>query len=373
MAYYRAEMKRISRTSGGSSVAAAAYRLGDRLKDERTGEIHDYTRKRGVEASGTLLPKDAPDWDAERLWNEAEKKEKRADSLLAKEFECAIPRELDEQQRRELTETFIREEINSRGLAASYGIHRTPASDGGDNPHVHIQITTRQLHENGFDAKKDQFIAPTSGAKKKGQYVADEALETFRERWEHHTNEALCAAGSAERVDCRSYEDQGVNKKPGVHLGKDAWHMEQKGIRTRLGDHVRTVNFENHVRGFIADSDSAPAPAAASSDDLAQPDSEWSMATGKGKRQRMNSQDRRDMNRTGKAETVISNAALTEGYTNRDFFDRMDKLRDKAVEDHEERNRARETKNAQTEKSFQEAVERSRTKRSVDKQREPEL
>lgn len=370
MALYRAEMKRVSRTNGGSAVAAAAYRLGERFKDERTDQIHNYTRKRGIEASGTLLPQGAPDWDAERLWNEAEKKERRADSLLAKEFECALPRELDEQQRRELTEAFIKEEINSRGLAASYGIHQTPASDGGTNPHVHILISTRQLGEDGFAAKKDQFIAPTSGAKKKGQYVADEALETFRERWEHHTNEALCAAGSSERVDCRSYEDQGSEKKPGVHLGKDAWNMEQKGMRTRLGDHVRQVNFENHVRGFIDNTGDA-APAQASADEIEQPASEWNMATGKS--ERMNRQDWRDMNRTSRAETVLSTAALSDGYTNRDYFDRMDKLRDQAVEDHEARNRQRNSGAPQTERSFREAVERSRAKSSNEKQPEREV
>lgn len=374
MALYRAELKRISRADGSSAVGAAAYRTGTRLKDDRTDRIYNYAHRNGVEASGTLLPKDAPDWDTGQLWNEAEKAEKRKDALVAKEFQCAIPRELDEAQRKELVENFVRDEINARGLAASYGIHQTEANDGGTNPHVHILISTRQLGEDGFDKKKDQFIAPTSGAKQKGKYVCDEALETFRERWEHHTNEALAAAGSSERVDCRSYADQGLDKKPGVHMGKDAWAMEQKGIRTRLGDQARTIAFENGIQQYMQKpGEDGAAGYNAAAEGINEPGSEWSMATGKGKKkERMNRQDWRDMNRTGKAETVLSTAALTEGYTNRDYYDRMDKLRDKAVEDHEARNRAREEKAPQTKRAFQEAVERSRA-RSADKQREPEL
>ncbi|WP_264986373.1 MobA/MobL family protein, partial [Komagataeibacter swingsii] len=50
MALYRAETKPISRKDGRSAVAAAAYRSGASLVDDRTGNAHDYTRRRGVVA-----------------------------------------------------------------------------------------------------------------------------------------------------------------------------------------------------------------------------------------------------------------------------------------------------------------------------------
>jgi hypothetical protein len=374
MALYRAELRRISRADGGSAVGAAAYRTGTRLKDERGDRTYNYANRHGVEASGTMLPKDAPDWDTGRLWNEAEKAEKRKDALVAKEFECAIPRELDETQRKELVENFVRNEVNARGLAASYGIHQTEANDGGTNPHVHILITTRQLGEDGFDKKKDQFIAPTSGAKQKGKYVCDEALETFRERWEYHTNEALAAAGSSERVDCRSYADQGLDKKPGIHMGKDAWYLEQHGVRTDKGNYNRQIAYENRVNEFIQKPDDSGEGAAQypSSQAFAESRTEWNMATGRKGRKRESGakQDWRDMNRTSRTETALSTAALTDGYTNNDYYERMEKNRQQALEHHEQQNIARQQKTEQSERSFQEAVERSREKTQS---RTPEL
>jgi hypothetical protein len=388
MAIYHARLQRISRASGASAIGAASYRLGNRMHDERTDKTYNYERKRGVEASGTMLPKDAPDWDAERLWNEAEKSEKRKDATVAKEFEVAIPRELNEQQRKELVENFVRDEVNSRGLAASYGIHCTQANDGGENPHAHILITTRHLGEDGFDKKKDQFIAPTSGAKKGGKYVCDDALETFRERWEYHTNEALTAAGSSERIDCRSYEDQGIDKKPGVHMGKDAWNLEQKGVRTDLGNYNRNIAYENRLQQFTTNSDDGSGTASyPSSAAFTENQTEWNMATGGNKKKRPvrdagTLQDFRDMNRSSKAETVLSTAAITDGYTNKDYYERMEKNREKAVETRELENKARVERNEktgnfskenttpQTDRSFQDAVERSRAE---SKDRTPEL
>lgn len=45
MAIYHLSMKIISRNSGYSAVASAAYRSGSLMLDERTGLTHDYTRK----------------------------------------------------------------------------------------------------------------------------------------------------------------------------------------------------------------------------------------------------------------------------------------------------------------------------------------
>ncbi len=47
MAIYHLSMKIISRSSGYSAVASAAYRSGSLMLDERTGLTHDYTRKSG--------------------------------------------------------------------------------------------------------------------------------------------------------------------------------------------------------------------------------------------------------------------------------------------------------------------------------------
>src|SRR3546814_1505021 len=79
MASFHLAVKAIGRSAGRSATAAAAYRAGVEITDERTGLVHDYTRKQGVEHSELMLPTDAPEWaaDRERLWNAAELAETR--------------------------------------------------------------------------------------------------------------------------------------------------------------------------------------------------------------------------------------------------------------------------------------------------------
>ncbi len=60
MAIYHLSMKIISRSSGYSAVASAAYRSGSLMLDERTGLTHDYTRKSGVAEAVILTPATAP-------------------------------------------------------------------------------------------------------------------------------------------------------------------------------------------------------------------------------------------------------------------------------------------------------------------------
>ncbi|MDK4635467.1 MobA/MobL family protein, partial [Kingella kingae] len=49
MAIYHCSAHNIARSSGRTTTASAAYRAAEKIKDERTGILHDYTRKQGVE------------------------------------------------------------------------------------------------------------------------------------------------------------------------------------------------------------------------------------------------------------------------------------------------------------------------------------
>ena len=51
--------------------------------------------------------------------------------------------------------------------------------------------------------------------------------------------------GQAERVDHRSYERQGIDQIPTVHLGTAAFQMEKRGIRTERGDLNREIELTN--------------------------------------------------------------------------------------------------------------------------------
>ncbi|GCJ84858.1 conjugal transfer protein [Escherichia coli] len=227
MAIYHLSMKILSRSKGYSAVASAAYRAGEKILDERTGVIHDYTRKNGVASAVILTPANAPAWCANRaeLWNAVEKAERRKNSQLAREFELAIPRELTQDAARETVLNFVRENFVSRGMIADVAFHNL----GGSNPHAHIMLSMRAITPDGFGEKVREWNDWTHA-------------ETWRGSWADHANRALANAGYQEEIDHRSYERQGVEKTPGIHLGKSACAMEKWGIETERGEQNRLIN-----------------------------------------------------------------------------------------------------------------------------------
>jgi MobA/MobL family protein len=102
MASYHFSVQIISRSAGQSSVAAAAYRAGERLKEQRSGKIHDYSKRRGVVSAEILLPRGAANFlgDRSALWSYVERLEGRRDAQLAREINLALPHELDANARR---------------------------------------------------------------------------------------------------------------------------------------------------------------------------------------------------------------------------------------------------------------------------------
>ena len=178
MAIYHLSVKTISRSAGRSATAAAAYRAGVEITDERTGEIHDYTRKGGVESAELVLPAGAPEWAADRaaLWNAAEQAETRKNSTVAREFEIALPEELSPAERARLARDFARELVERHGCAADVCIH-APGKEGDNrNHHAHILLSTRRLGPEGFTEKTreldDQKTGPQMGSIQKTEFKA---------------------------------------------------------------------------------------------------------------------------------------------------------------------------------------------------------
>lgn len=225
MAIYHLSVKTISRSAGRSATAAAAYRAGEKITDERTGEIHDYTRKGGVESAELVLPEGAPEWAADRgqLWNAAEQAEKRKNSTVAREFEVALPAELSAEDRKQLAHDFARELVERYRLVADVAIHAPGREGDNRNHHAHILCTTRSLEAEGFTAKTRELDDLKTGA-----------VKEWRERWADLTNAALERAGVAERIDHRSNAARGIEAEPSQHLGPAA-----TGIERRTGEPSR--------------------------------------------------------------------------------------------------------------------------------------
>lgn len=221
MAIYHLSVKAISRSAGRSATAAAAYRAGVEIADERTGEIHDYTRKGGVESADLVLPQGAPDWakDRAKLWNAAERAEKRKDACVAREFEVALPAELAPAERRRLALDFAQEMANREGCAVDVALHAPSPHGDQRNYHAHILRTTRRVEADGLGAKLD--------TEKEGRKRRDD-LEAVRARWADLTNQRLREAGIEARVDHRSHAERGLETTPTFHLGPAATDYERR-------------------------------------------------------------------------------------------------------------------------------------------------
>ena len=235
MAIFHLSVKTISRSAGRSATAAAAYRAGVEITDERTGEIHDYTRKGGVESAAIILPDNAPDWarDRAQLWNAAEQAEKRKNSTVAREFEIALPAELSPAEREKLAHDFARELVKRHGCAADVAIH-APGKEGDNrNHHAHILLSTRRLEADGFTEKTREL-----DDQKTGKVIVTE----WRERFAQLQNERLREAGHSVQVDHRSLEAQGIEREATRHLGPTATAIER---RTGQPSHKRQQHNED--------------------------------------------------------------------------------------------------------------------------------
>ena len=236
MAIYHLSVKPISRTDGRSATAAAAYRAAIQISDTRTGKLHDYRRKQGVVSAVLLVPEAAPKWahDRSQVWNAAEIAEVRKNATVAREFEIALPAELNDLQRQQLAHEFAQELVNQHGCIADVAIHQP--SGGGDqrNHHAHILLSTRRLGPEGFTDKTRELDDYSSGPK---------WVHKWRERYAQLQNRYLQQAGCEVRVDHRSYQNQGVDVLPSCHLGPSATAYER---RTSLPSQKR-LNWEEHA------------------------------------------------------------------------------------------------------------------------------
>lgn len=330
MAIYHLHAQMISRSSGRSAVAAAAYRSGDTLTNEYDGVTHDYSEKYNIEYTEIILPDHAPAAYKDRsvLWNAVESSEKNSNAQLAREIEVALPEELSLEEQKALVREYCKTNFVSQGMIADFAIHNPPLMDGKkhpldtegnrtsdpdkmiyQNPHCHIMLTVRPIDENGkWESKsKQQYVcvrdtdsgretekftaedfnkAQDEGWQKQYQFkqgkkkkvwmtqaegeaaglervnkfpktekLQNETVERWnakdrifewREHWAQAANVALEKAGREERIDHRSYQDQGIEKIPTIHMGPNAVQMEREGIETDVGNLNRAIKAENN-------------------------------------------------------------------------------------------------------------------------------
>ena len=260
MAIYHLCIKIISRGKGKSAVASSAYRSGEMIKNEYDGIVHDFTRKGGIAYTEILLPQNAPQEFVNRsvLWNSVEKIEKSKNSQLTREIEIALPKELNREKQINLVREYVKENFVKVGMCADIALH--DKNDG--NPHCHILLTMRPLNKDktwGAKSKKE-YILDENGEKvklKNGNYKTrkidtvdwnkQDKAEHWRKAWADITNKYLEENSIYDKVDHRSYQRQGIEQIPTIHLGVSASQMEKKGITIDRGNINREIKHQNKI------------------------------------------------------------------------------------------------------------------------------
>jgi len=269
MPNYHLSIQIISRGKGRSAVAAAAYRAGERIKNEHDGYAHDYTNKKDVLHKEILLPDHAPIEYKDRniLWNAVEKIERNDNAQLAREIEFSLPIELSMEQNILLAHEYVKKHFVNEGMIADVCVHE---GEDGMNPHAHVMLILRPLEQDGtwgaksrkeyiLDEQGERIRLPSKiskgGKEILGEYKSRKVYtvdwndqtkaEQWRKGWADIQNKYLEQNGVAERVDHRSYERQGNGLIPTVHMGVAASQMEKKGIATDKGNHNRQVAISN--------------------------------------------------------------------------------------------------------------------------------
>ena len=249
MAIYHLSMKSMSRASGRSSVAAAAYRAAEKLENQRDGLVHNFSRRSGVEHAEIVLPESADtEWAKDRsaLWNAAEASEKRKDARVAREVEVALPHELSAEQRLELTREFAQGLADRYGVAVDFAIHSPHGHTDARNHHAHIMMTTRKLGPESL-GEKSELELENKRLQALGLPSSHEQLRDIRIGWEERTNEHLARAGLELWIDHRSHQERGLEIEPTQHMGVHATQMERRGkavSRVRIEEEAAKRNAE---------------------------------------------------------------------------------------------------------------------------------
>ena len=240
MAIYHCSIKKVQRSNGRSSTAAAAYRAREQIVDERQGMTFDYSSKDDLQHSEII----GFDGDRSTLWNAAEQAEKRKDAVTAVEYEVAIPRELSKSQRIEMVREYGQWLNDRHGVAVDFAIH-TDKND--NNPHAHILTTTRAPNGQALSGVKVAREWSDTKRKQNGYGTGREEVKEVREHWATVANKHLELAQQPDRIDHRSHQDRGLDTLPSIKLGHAVIGQERQGIHTDRGSRAIAVMETNDM------------------------------------------------------------------------------------------------------------------------------
>ena len=265
MAIFHMSFSNISAGKGRSAIASAAYRSGEKLFDQKEGRSYFYARSVMPE-SFILIPKNAPEWasDREKLWNEVERKDRRANSRYAKEFNVALPVELSEDEQKELLTKYVQENFVDEGMVADVAIHR----DHPDNPHAHVMLTNRPFNPDGtwgLKSKRENILDENGNKTYTGNsrfprsrkaWLVDwdkkEKINQWRHNWAVSVNQVLEQKNIPDRISEKSFIEQGIDDTPMQHEGINSKRYERKEFNQQVKNYRKAkASYKNNQEKVI--------------------------------------------------------------------------------------------------------------------------
>ncbi|OAU86224.1 nickase [Lacticaseibacillus rhamnosus] len=265
MAIFHMSFSNISAGKGRSAIAGASYRSGEKLFDQKEGRSYFYARSVMPE-SFILTPNNAPEWasDREKLWNEVERKDRRANSRYAKEFNVALPVELSEDEQKELLTKYVQENFVDEGMVADVAIHR----DHPDNPHAHVMLTNRPFNPDGTWGLKSKrknildengnktYIGNSRFPRSRKVWLVDwdkkEKINQWRHNWAVSVNQVLEQKNIPDRISEKSFEDQGINEVPTQHEGINSKRHERNKFNQQVKNYRKSkAGYKNNQEKVI--------------------------------------------------------------------------------------------------------------------------
>jgi ATP-dependent exoDNAse (exonuclease V) alpha subunit len=244
LATYHFRISSVGRSAGRRATAAAAYRAGERLRDERSGHLYNFSRRKDVSHTEIFLPANlagaADAWatSREKLWNVAEHTEKQSNSRVAREYQVALPHELNTAQQVALARALARELAERYKVAVDLAVHLPRPGGDPRNFHAHLLTTTREVTPRGLGAKTGLDMQGRERSRRELPSSREE-FRALRERWATLTNEALQAANVEARVDHRSLAERGIDREPRPSIPIASLKMEQRGVRSEVAERIR--------------------------------------------------------------------------------------------------------------------------------------
>ena len=244
MAIFFFNTSSVGRSAGRTAIGAAAYRAGERLRDERSGKLYNYSGRQDVLYREITLPAHfaagTAGWARDRatLWNTAEHVEHRRDSRVAREYLLSLPHELNGEQRVHLTRALASAIANRYGVAVDVAVHAPRPHGDPRNFHAHLLATTREVTAAGLG---DKVGLDMRGSRRceRGLPSGIDELRALRASTALLINQELQAANIAIRVDHRTLAAQGISREPRVLLPWGAYRTEARGLHSEIADRVR--------------------------------------------------------------------------------------------------------------------------------------